>query len=489
MNLPSVLSALIIGALLLALQPAHAANPVVTNLYTADPTIRYFDGKYWLYTTHDESSAKSLVTFDMRDWRAYSSTDLKTWTDHGAIMRIEDIAWATDDAWAVDVVYRNGLYYMFFPVDKKYIGVATSTSPAGPFRDAIGGPLVTSDMPNAPGMTIDPAVLIDDDGQAYLYFGNDDPLAAISMLPAGKPQNARNVPRMVKLKPSLLALDGPIMDVPGVTNFFEAAWIHKHNGTYYLSYAANGGFSDISYATASSPTGPFTMRGVVNDRLLDPSSVTNHHSIIDGPDGNSYLAYHTTELSDGQWYRRSAATDRLHYNADGSIRTVKRTWMGTDDTLRTNCGEETAGNMVSASNGNAWYWDRGFGSDTHVLRTSAPIAGTANPLVYQVQRYSEGLFWSQTPLRYAFPVENGNYSVTLLFAETYFTGNGRRVFDINLEGARAYSRLDIHAEAGGGNRALNKTFSTTVADGTLNLDLLPVTNNPQIAGIVLKRLP
>lgn len=488
MYIPTVLSAFVLGICLLLAHQAQAANPIVTDIYTADPTIRYFEGQYWLYTTHDEFSAKSNATFDMRDWRAYSSPDLKTWTDHGAVMRIEDIGWAADDAWAVDVVYRNGLYYMFFPVDKKYIGVATSTSPAGPFRDAIGKPLVRSDMPNAPGMTIDPCVFIDDDGSAYLYFGNDDPAAALATLGASNPLNAHNAPRMVKLKGNLLELDGPIQDVPGVTNFFEASFMHKRNGIYYLSYAANGGFSDISYATATSPTGPFTMRGVVNDRLLDPSSITNHHSIIDAPDGKSYLFYHTTDLSGGRWYRRSVASDALFYNTDGSIRTVKRTWLGTDDVLRTNAGAEAVGTVVRSPTGKTWYWDRGFSSPSQVYRTSAAIGGTDTPLIYQVQRYGEGLFWTPATLSYAWALPNGNYQVTLHFAETYFSNSGRRVFHINLEGSRVLGNFDIFAAAGRSNYAVTRQFTANLTDGTLNLDLLPSVNNPQIAGIVIRRL-
>lgn len=476
-------SAGLLLALLLTPLFALAANPIVTDRYTADPTIRFFEGQYWLYTTHDEVSAVSTGNFDMRDWRAYSSTDLEHWTDQGVILSLEDISWASKDAWAIDVVYRDGLYYLYFPVERGKIGVATSTSPAGPFRDAIGGPLITRDMPNAPYLTIDPSVLVDDDGQAYLFFGNDDPIATLNE--GGNPLLSRMTPRMVKLKSNMTELDGPILDVPGVNNFFEAPFIHKRNGIYYFSYAGNGILSDISYATATNPMGPYTMRGVINDRLLFPSSLTNHHSIIDRGD-KSFFFYHTTELSNGGWYRRSVSADRLYYTPDGAIRKVQRTEMGVGTTLLTNAGAAEPGTMIREDDGDQWYWDRGFSLISKVHSTTAAIAGTDNERLYQQQRYGEWLLFIPATLRYDFAVPNGSYDVELHFAETYFKGNGQRRFHIDLEGVRRLEQLDIHAEAGS-NRALVKTFQVQVTDGAMNIALVPVINNPQIAGIAIRR--
>lgn len=470
--------------LVLASATSHAANPFVTDIYTADPTVRFFDGRYWVYTTHDERTAKSESAFDMRDWRAYSSTDLKTWTDHGVIMSLDDIAWANRDAWAVDVVEKDGVYYMYFPVERSKIGVAISHSPAGPFRDALGAPLLTNDMPNAPFLTIDPGVLIDSGGSVYLYFGNDDPIA--TLVEGGNPLKARMTPRVVKLKSNMLELDSEIMDVAGVDNFFEAPWIHKRGDLYYLSYAGNGIISDISYATADHPLGPFTKRGVVVDRLTRPSSVTNHHSIIDRGD-RSYFFYHTTDLSRGKWFRRSVGVDRLSYAADGSIIKVQRTFMGTGDELHVDAGETGEGYTYQDANGNVWYSDRNFNDSNNIFTTGDVIADTLDDRIYQTQRYSEGLWWSQKPLTYFFKVENGQYEIRLLMAETYFTRNNKRVFHVDIEGERVERDLDIHAHVGH-DKALSRSYVVTINDGEINLHFQPVRNNPQIAGIIIRRL-
>lgn len=459
-----------------------AANPIVTDIYTADPSVHYFEGKYWVYTTHDEPTAS--FDFDMRDWRVYSSTDLKEWTDHGVVMHIKDIAWAKRDAWAVDVVERNGIFYMYFPVDKEYIGVATSTSPEGPFRDALGHPLVSRDMKNVPYLTIDPTVLIDDDGEAYLYLGNDDPIAAFVM--GGDPAKARKTPRVVKLKPNMVELDGEILDLKGINNFFEAPYIHKHNGVYYFSYAGNGPFSTISYATADNPLGPFTMRGDIADRLKTPLSMTNHHSIIER-DGQSYFFYHTTDLSNGHSFRRSVAIDKMHYNADGTIQKVRRTAMGVGDVLRINAGEIRPGYHFTDSMGALWYKDGGHNDKRNIFVTNENIQNTDDDSIYQSQRSHKGLFGLQAPLRYRFFVDNGTYEIKLHFAETYFIAPGKRVFDINAEGQKLYAGLDIYEEAGQ-NTALIKTFNVNVGDGTLNIDFIPKKNHPMVAGIeILKR--
>lgn len=461
---------------------AQAANPFVTDIYTADPAVHYFEGKYWVYTTHDEDTASG--DFDMRDWRVYSSPDLKQWTDHGTIFSLEDVSWADEDAWAPDVVEKDGIYYMYFPVERSKIGVATSASPAGPFVDALGGPLVTNEMDNAPHLTIDPAVLIDDDGQVYMYFGNDDPLA--NTVEGGNLLQASGTPRVVRLKPNMLELDGPIRDLEGIDNFFEAPWMHKHNGTYYFSYSCNGIFSEICHATSDNPLGPFEKRGAIADRLLDPWSLTNHHSTIEGADGQWYFFYHTTELSNGNWYRRSVAVDKMYYNADGSIQKVRRTFMGVGDSAFLNAGETGAGYHHVDGDGNLWHKDRNYSDANNTYSTGDAIAGTDNDSIYQIQRYSEGAWWSQKPLHYHFLVDNGDYEVKLHFAETYFTRDGKRVFDIDLEGQRVYNDLDIHREAGH-DRALVKTFNVTVNDGELNIDFTPGKNNPQLAGIEIHK--
>ena len=155
--------------LLLGVKIINAQNPVVQTNYTADPAPMVYNGTVYLYTTHDEDKTVRNF-FTMNDWRCYSSTDMANWTDHGAILSYKDFAWARGDAWAGQCIYRNGKFYFYVPVNQKNggnaIGVAVSDSPTGPFKDAIGAPLLVGYG------YIDPTVFIDDDGQAYLYWGN-----------------------------------------------------------------------------------------------------------------------------------------------------------------------------------------------------------------------------------------------------------------------------------------------------------------------------
>jgi len=490
-----------VGALSIAIMAVDGANPIVTNMYTADPAIRYFHGTHWMYTSHDEETA--VFGFDMRDWRAYSSDDnMQTWTDHGSIMGLEDIAWADRDAYAIDVVERNHTYFLYFPVEQSAIGVAISDSPKGPFRDPLGKPLLTNDMDNAPVLTIDPSVLIDStDGQAYLYFGNDSPWSAIfaaifTLSPTllFSALAARSTPRVVKLNENLLELDGPILDCPGIDNFFEAPWIHKHDDLYYLSYAGNGPFSDISYATATHPLGPWEKRGVINSRLFSPSSLTNHHSILDTPNGDgSFFFYHTTELSGGQWYRRSVAAEHLYYETDGSIRPVRRTFQGLSDAVRINVGETGHGPYDSQF----WYRDRNWrGIFTQTISTEQtidlPVSLSENNYtadLFQKQRTGGFLliwFWPM-PLQYDFAVEDGDYRVTLHFAETEFKESGQREFDIYLEDAVHALGFDIFQRAGGPERAVAVRYDVSISDGDLNVRLQPKRGTPTLAGIEISR--
>lgn len=481
---------------LLASTVTFAANPIVTDIFTADPAVHYFEGKYWVYTTHDEPSADSY--FIMKDWRAYSSSDLIEWQDQGVIMSLDDIDWADDFAFAPDVVFRDGTYYMYFPVNGLDIGVATSTSPAGPFKDAIGAPLITSNpdkpqhMADAPHHTIDPAVFIDDDGQAYMYFGNDGPGIILEAYAEGdfRYPFPRNTPRVVKLKDNMLELDSEVISLDGIDNFFEASWMHKYNDTYYLSYASGFPFSTIAYATSDHPLGPFTKQGIIVDELTWPWSTTNHHSTVE-KDGQWYFFYHTTELSGGQNFKRSFAVDKMQHNPDGTIEKVQRTFMGVDDKLKVNSGEVGAGYAHSFTDTNGqthtWHRDRNYDDWDNTFSTQDDIANTANDSIYQVQRYSEGTWWSQLPLKYFFKVENADYEIKLHFAETYFHQVNKRKFDVVAEGERYFTNLDIFQETGH-DAALVKTFVVNVSDGELNIDLLPVKNNPTLAGIEIKRI-
>lgn len=294
-----------------------ADNPVIKEVFTADPAALVHDDTVYLYTGHDEAPNND-VFFEMHDWLAFSSTDMVNWKAHGPIMKATDFKWAKGDAWASHMIEKNGKFYFFTTVRHNEekpgfaIGVAVSDSPTGPFKDAIGHALVTNDMttqtPND-WDDIDPAIFTEDNGDTYMFFGN-------------------LVPKYVKLTDNLTALDGEIkvIDVP---NFTEAAWVHKKGENYYLSYACE--FPEkICYAMSKSIHGPWEYKGILNE--VAGNTETNHQSIIEYK-GNDYFIYHTGALPpkgdqpSGGRFRRSVAIDPLIYNDDG---TLKRVVMSTE---------------------------------------------------------------------------------------------------------------------------------------------------------------
>ncbi|MGG7606217.1 glycoside hydrolase family 43 protein [Massilia sp. BKSP1R2A-1] len=309
MNKKSVLVAGLAAAL--AAPSALASNPIVKDIFTADPAALVDKGRVYVYVGKDEApvGGKEYV---MNEWRVYSSCDMKKWTDHGSPLRYSTFKWAGRDAWASDVVKRNGKYYFYSTVDhaalkSKAIGVAVSDSPTGPFVDARGTALVTNDMTKEspiPWDDIDPAVFIDDDGQAYLYWGN-------------------TVMKYAKLKPNMIEIDGPIHTV-GLDNFVEAAYLHKHKGTYYLSYSQK--FPEQTVVMSGpTATGPWTWGGVIMEKN---SNVNTIHQAIVEFNGKSYIFYHNGKLPTGGEYRRSVAVEELRYGPDGKILPVAQTAEG-----------------------------------------------------------------------------------------------------------------------------------------------------------------
>ncbi|MER6176437.1 glycoside hydrolase family 43 protein [Streptosporangium sp. NPDC001681] len=294
---------------------ARADNPIVQTIYTADPAPLVHNGRLYLYTGHDEDGS---TYFTMRDWRVYSTTDMANWTDHGSPMSLATFAWADANAWAGHVAYRNGKFYWYVPVRNRAtggmaIGVAVGDSPTGPFRDALGRPLVENGE-------IDPNVLIDDNGQAYLYWGN---------------------PRLwyVRLNTDMISYSGSPTQIPLTTAGFgtrngnasrptlyeEGPWVFKRNGLYYNVFAAECCSEFIGYSTAPSATGPWTYRGTVMPK--QGSSFTNHPGIIDFA-GSSYFFYHNGALPGGGGYTRSVAVEKFTYNADGTIPIINMTTAG-----------------------------------------------------------------------------------------------------------------------------------------------------------------
>ncbi len=309
-----------------------ADNPVVKNIYTADPAAMVYNGTCYLYTGHDEGS----TGYVMKDWKCYSSTDMTNWTDRGTAMAVSSFSWAKGDAWAGQVIARNGKFYWYFcaehkTIPGKAIGIGVSTSPTGPFTDALGKALITNDQTKGNTSTwddLDPTVMIDDNGQAYLYWGN-------------------NALYWVKLNTDMISYSGSITNVALTTAQFgtdyeEAPWIYKHNGLYYLAYAA--GFPEwIAYSTSTSPTGPWTYRGVIMPKT--GSSSTNHPAIIDF-NGASYFIYQNDALPGGGSYKRSVAIEKFTYNADGTIPQI----------LMTSTGVNGVKNRIQSYNFQTMFW-------------------------------------------------------------------------------------------------------------------------------------
>jgi beta-xylosidase len=279
-------------------------NPVLPGL-NADPQIASFGGKFFIYPTSD----------GFTDWRstsfhAFSSPDLVTWKDEGVILDLGlDVSWADDRAWAPGIAYKGGTYYFYFSANVQ-IGVATSSSPTGPFKDALGHPLVAT--AEFGGQSIDPYVLMDDDGRAYLYFGNG---------------SSGNV---VELGADLISLKGTPTAVT-IGGFREGSVAFKRNGTYYFMYSENDTRSadyDVAYGTAKSPLGPFS-KARVNPILKrdDAQGILGpgHNSILALPNGDYYIAYHRFAIPSGDGTHREVCLDKLEFNADGSIIPVKPT--------------------------------------------------------------------------------------------------------------------------------------------------------------------
>ncbi|WP_375435045.1 glycoside hydrolase family 43 protein [uncultured Hymenobacter sp.] len=291
---------------------APAGNPIIKQKYTADPAALVHKGTVYLYTGHDEAPARQ-ERYVMHDWLCFSSTDMVNWTEHPSPLAVKDFAWAKDDAWASQVIERNGKFYWYAAVEHatvkgKAIGVAVADNPMGPFKDARGSALITSDMTPDDKIgwaDIDPTVWVDDKGQGYLFWGNTTCYYA-------------------KLKPNMTELDGPINKV-ALPNFTEAPWVHKRGDWYYLSYAT--GFPEkIAYAMSRKIEGPWEYKGILNE--IAGNSNTNHQSIIDFK-GQSYFVYHNGAINtDGGSFRRSVCIDYLNYNKDGTLKRVVMTTEG-----------------------------------------------------------------------------------------------------------------------------------------------------------------
>jgi arabinoxylan arabinofuranohydrolase len=305
---------------LLALLPALALssvtladNPIFKDVFTADPAALVVDDKVYIYAGQDEAPDNTKF-FVMNNWLVYSSSDMINWESHGPRLHVKDFKWAKGDAWASQIIEKGGKYYWYVTVRHATIngfavGVAVGDSPIGPFKDALGKALITNDMTTGTEIDwddIDPSVFIDDDGQAYLFWGNTKPYYA-------------------KLKPNMIELDGKIHDIKGLPEFTEAIWVHKKKDNYYLSYAM--GFPEkLGYAMSKNINGPWEYKGILNE--VAGNTPTNHQAIIEFK-GRDYFIYHTgAGRPDGGQYRRSVAIDELFYNEDGTMKRIIMTSEG-----------------------------------------------------------------------------------------------------------------------------------------------------------------
>lgn len=289
-------------------------NPIITGQFTADPTARVFEGKIYMYPSHDIPSVithtDGSAWFSMPDYHVFSSEDLTLWTDHGVILRQEDVPWGKPDAyamWAPDCVYKDGKYYFYFPDAPAEgfgfgIGVAVADSPSGPFTP--------QPEPIKGVFGIDPCVLVDDDGSSYIYWSG--------MGLSG-----------CRLKDNMLELDGtPVrLDEPLPEGFKEGPFAFKYNGKYYLTYPwVRENTETLAYAVSDNPLGPFEYKGLIMKE--SPTGCwTNHHSLVEYK-GEWYIFYHHNDYSPSFDKNRSARIDRVFFNEDGTIQEVIPTLRG-----------------------------------------------------------------------------------------------------------------------------------------------------------------
>lgn len=319
------------------------ARYLVPGDYMADPAVHLFNGRLYIYPSHDWESGipenDNGDHFNMKDYHVFSMDDVEHGevTDHGVVLRTEDIPWAGRQLWDSDVAFRNGKYYMYFPLkdqnDIFRIGVAISDKPEGPF--------LPRENPIKGSYSIDPCLWKDADGDYYMYFGGlwggqlqryrNNKALECAYLPEGA--EPALCPRVVRMRKDMLEFaeeprDLLILDENGKPltagdtdrRFFEAAWMHMYNGKYYFSYST-GDTHRLCYAIGDNPLGPFIYQGVI---LTPVVGWTTHHSIVEFK-GKWYLFHHDCVPSEGTTWLRSLKVVELKYNADGTIRTMEGT--------------------------------------------------------------------------------------------------------------------------------------------------------------------
>jgi beta-xylosidase len=321
-------------------KPLQQKEPLVTHIYTADPSAHVFEGRIYIYPSHDLDhngpSNDNGDQYRMEDYHILSLDGLDSpCIDHGEALHMRDIPWVSKQMWAPDAAYKNNMYYLYFPARDKEgnfrIGVAVSPNPAGPFKpqnDYIPG-----------SFSIDPAVFTDDDNKTYIFFGGLwggqlEKWQTGTFIPDAKGPAAKKPaigPRMAELNDDMLTFKAVPQEISIVDEngkpllagdvdrrYFEGPWMHKYNGCYYLSYST-GNTHYLVYAISKDLKGPFVYKG----RLLEPVlGWTTHHSIVQFMD-KWLLFYHDCSLSGGVNHKRCVKYTELKYNADGTIQTIR----------------------------------------------------------------------------------------------------------------------------------------------------------------------
>ena len=297
---------LIVAGLIFPIKRCVAQNPIITSMYTADPSAHVWKrGRLYVYASHDVDPPRGCDLMDK--YHVFSTKDMKHWKDHGEILNSKQVSWGRPEGgfmWAPDCAFKNGTYYFYFPHpsgtdwNKTWkIGVATSKKPASDFSSQ-------GFIPEVGGFAmIDPCVFVDDDKQAYLIYGG-----------GSKCQGG-------KLKDNMVEIDGKMQDMVGLQDFHEAAWLFKRNGIYYLTYADNNRRENqLRYAMSKNPLGPWEYKGV----YLEPTGCDTSHGSVVKFKGQWYAFYHNKSIS-GKGNLRSVCVDKLYFNPDGTIQKVIQT--------------------------------------------------------------------------------------------------------------------------------------------------------------------
>lgn len=470
---------------------ALADYPIVSHRYAADPAAVEFGGRLYVYCSNDDENGTN--GYVMASITCFSTEDLKNWTDHGVVFRANTTSWA-GLTWAPSAISNQNKIYLYFANGAGSIGVATSSVPSGPFTDARGSALITGSTPGAGSPTqwlFDPCGFVDDDGQAYLYFGGQYPTNS----------------RVIRLNSNLTSVNGSAqpLDTP---NFFEASYIHKRTGTYYLSYSTrpDAGMV-IGCVTNSNPTNGFVPQGTVLPNPPQNVYNNNHHSVVSYL-GNWYIVYHNRAAalqnglsSSDAVYKRSLCIDAVNYNADGSIQQTTPTTDGLTqlknldpfrrveaETLAQQSGIKTEGcgegglNVTSITNG-SWIRVRGvnFGAGAVAFYARVASAGGGGSIELRLDSLTGAFIGtctvSPTGGWQTWTTVSCNVSGVSGVHDLYlrFSGGTGNLFNVNWwqfqfgSGSSAASPLTFEAESGvlGADWAVSNSVSPAVTNITI----------------------